>query len=218
MNYNQIVGDLQINRVAGEAPTTIAETPVPLRPSAGRYRFVVEAFNDVLFYLEMSAGTHSSGVRSDDGFKLTSGASLTDTNGALLGQEYSGTFDGTFDFAVEQSGLYPFRFVWFERGGGAHVELFSMDPVTGTRTLINDTNNVIKAFRSVAAPSIVLESAATLGTGGFAADNSAVVDTNARTVTIARSGAQRFYRLRAGSALTIVSIQIAGANAVLSYQ
>jgi hypothetical protein len=46
--------------------------------------------------------------------------------------------------------------VWYERGGGAHVETFSVDPSTSTRTLINDTNTAssIKAYVNVSAPAV----------------------------------------------------------------
>ena len=44
--------------------------------------------------------------------------------------------------------------VWYERGGAAHVEWFSVDAASSTRTLINDPNSAgaIEAFTSVSAP------------------------------------------------------------------
>ncbi|HKS36449.1 MAG TPA: hypothetical protein VJW76_04610 [Verrucomicrobiae bacterium] len=175
---------------------------------------------EILAYLELPAGVHALGVRSDDGFKLSSGAGFADPNALVLGQMTSGTFDGTFDFVAEQAGLYPFRMLWYERGGGAHVELFSVNRTTAEKTLVNDpgTPSAIKAFRGVSAPAIVLESAAALVTGGFATENGATVDTVAKTVTVARSGNQRFYRLRGPTALSIRTTQISGGNVVLTYE
>jgi hypothetical protein len=176
---------------------------------------------EIQTYLDLAAGVYTFGVTSDDGFELSSGAGFTDANPLVLGVKTSGTFDGTFDFVVEQAGLYPFRLIWFERGGGAHVEWFSVNRTTSERTLINDPNtaSAIKAYTSVgAAAGIVLESASALTPGAFAAENSATVDTTAKTVTIPVSGPQRFYRLRAASALTISRIQISGGNVVLTYQ
>ncbi|HKS37612.1 MAG TPA: hypothetical protein VJW76_10515, partial [Verrucomicrobiae bacterium] len=67
-------------------------------------------------------------------------------------------------------------------------------------------------------PAILLESAAALVAGGFATDSSATVDTVAKTITVARSGNQRFYRLRGPTALSIKAIQISGGNVVLTYE
>jgi sulfur carrier protein ThiS len=174
---------------------------------------------EILTYLELSPGVHTFGVVSDDGFQLSSGASFSDPNALVLGQKTSGTFNGTFDFVVPQGGIYPFRMIWFERGGGASVELFSVNRSTNVLTLINDPNatDAIKAYTSLAAAGIVLESASSLAPSSFAAESGAVVDTNAKTVTVARSGNQRFYRLQTTSALTIDSIQISGGNVILNY-
>ena len=60
----------------------------------------------------------------------------------MLGVRDGGPFDGTFDFVVQASGLYPVRCVWYENGGGAHFQLFSVDPNNPTsRILLNDPNN-----------------------------------------------------------------------------
>jgi hypothetical protein len=175
---------------------------------------------EILAYLELQAGVYTFGVRSDDGFRLSSGAGFADSNPLVLGLKVCSTFDGTFDFVVEQAGLYPFRMVWFERGGGAHVELFSVNRTTGAKTLINDpgTTSAIKAFTSVNAPAIILESASALIAGGFATESGATIDTGTKTITVARSGNQRFYRLRGPTAPLIKTIQVGGNNAVLTYQ
>ncbi|MFN0068253.1 MAG: hypothetical protein ACKVYV_11515 [Limisphaerales bacterium] len=48
-NYNSSDGDLQLNRVAGEAEAgTIAETPVPMDPAAHDYRWVLSIYDDLL--------------------------------------------------------------------------------------------------------------------------------------------------------------------------
>ena len=169
------------------------------------------------FYLEIPAGIHTLGVTSDDGFQLRSGSSITDTNALVLGEKTSGTFDGTFDIAIEKTGLYPCRMVWFQRGGGAHVELYSVDRQSGERVLINDPLNPIKAFRSISAPTLVLESATELKTGGFAALGNAVVDTVNQTITVPADGSQRFYRIRSNQAVTIKTIGFSTNNVVLTY-
>ena len=89
-----------------------------------------------------------------DGYKIVSGTALKDLNTPPLAFHNGGPANESFDFVVAEAGLYPFRMVWYERGGGAHVEWFSVDVVSGTRTLINDPNSAgaIKAFTSLTAP------------------------------------------------------------------
>ena len=111
---------------------------------------------EAVAYLELPAGTNRFGMQSDDGFLLISGASLTDTNGIILGQSPFDPFGGTFNFYAETAGLYPFRLVWFQTRGGAHVQWYSADPATGAPiALINDTSNPasIKAYRTISATS-----------------------------------------------------------------
>ena len=173
---------------------------------------------EILAYLDLPAGTHTFGVRSDDGFQLRSGASPTDPDAVVLGEKASGTYDGTFDVTPEKAGVYPFRLVWFERGGGAYVELFTVDRVSGVRTLINDATSPIKAFRSVVAPVAVLQSSTSLSPTDFQDDNAAVVNTGTKTITTAQAGAQRFYRIKSPTALRITTTQVTGGTVTLTYE
>jgi hypothetical protein len=110
-------------------------------PAQGPNNIAMEA----TAYLELSAGIHRLGVRSDDGFKVTLGPVFGYTNlvlGVLEGGRGNGLPGGAteFDIAVAQSGLYPVRLIWFEGNGGASVEFYSVDPYTHERVLINDPN------------------------------------------------------------------------------
>jgi hypothetical protein len=109
---------------------------------------------EIRAYLDLPAGFFRFGVRCDDGYKIVSGTALNDLNTTPLAFHNGGPADEMFDFVVPQAGLYPFRMVWYERGGGAFVEWFSVDRITGTRTLINDpnTSTALKAFASLSAP------------------------------------------------------------------
>jgi hypothetical protein len=69
---------------------------------------------------------------------------------------YLGSFDGgrgatdsTFAFNVSQAGLYPMRLVWFEGGGGANLEWFSVTP-DGSKIPVNDRTvaGSLKAYRT----------------------------------------------------------------------
>lgn len=109
-------------------------------------------------YLELNAGVYRFGVRSDDGFKLTSGPILSDTN-LLLGIYEGGRGAGLpggateFEFFAPAAGVYPFRLIWYEGNGGSSLEFYSVNRETGERTLINDPNSpgAIRAFVSRAA-------------------------------------------------------------------
>ncbi len=66
-----------------------------------------------------------------------------------------------FGFEVTKPGVYPFRMVWFEGGGGANCEWF-MQSAAGARVLINDPANAavgLTAFRT--APAVQEPSEAT---------------------------------------------------------
>jgi len=100
-------------------------------------------------YLELPAGIYRFGVRSDDGFKVTAGVDFNDRNlvlGVFEGGRSSATTE--FNFVVPVAGVYAFRLLYYEGGGDADVEWYSVDRATGTATLINDPNTPgsIKAF------------------------------------------------------------------------
>jgi hypothetical protein len=107
-------------------------------------------------YLELSAGSHRFGVRSDDGFVLACGPTFGVADASLvLGQYEGGRGDGLpggetiFDFAVETNGVYPMRLIYYEGNGDARIEFYSIDPETQIRTLINDAGpGAVNAFTS----------------------------------------------------------------------
>lgn len=172
---------------------------------------------EVLFYLEMPAGTHRFGVTSDDGFQLRVGNTPSDPQGLVLAENTEGTFDGTVDVVVVEAGVYPFRLVWFERGGGAHVEFYA-EEAGGGFVLINDAGSRFKAYRSVSVSTVVLESSAGIE-GGFAEASGAVIDSGARRITVPlNEGAARFYRLRGAEALKLSSIDLESDTVVLTYE
>lgn len=65
---------------------------------------------------------------------------------------------------------------------------------------------------------VALQSSPTLSPPEFQTESGAIVDTTARTITVAQSGGQRYYRLSAGNALTISGVTISGNNVILNYQ
>jgi hypothetical protein len=153
--------------------------------------------------LSLAAGVYRMGVNSDDEFKVTAGGNAgTDV---YLGS--SETFpgdrhDGQFEFVVQSSGIYAFRLAYEEGKGDANCEWYWVNRATGVRDLVKP---------------LVLESAAKAA-GPYSADLSALIDPGAKTVTVARSGNARFYRLRSSTGLTITSIAVQGNNVLLTYQ
>ena len=99
--------------------------------------------------LDLEKGSYTLGVNSDDGFHATIGANFGDLGAQSLGSFNGGrgASDTLFEIYVQEAGLYPFRVLWFEGGGGANVEIFSVVPGAG-KTLINDpeVEGSIKAY------------------------------------------------------------------------
>jgi hypothetical protein len=173
---------------------------------------------EVLAYLDLPAGVYRFGARTDDGYKISSGASLRDLGAPPLAGHSGGPADETFDFVVLVSGLYPFRMVWYERGGSGHAEWFSVNLATDVKTLINDPNTPgsIKAYMMAPRP-LFLQSAA-LVQGPYQDDATANIDTMARRITVPIQGNARFYRLRSDVSLRITAIRIEAGNVVLTYE
>jgi hypothetical protein len=177
--------------------------------------FVVE----MVAYLDLPAGVHTFGVVTDDGYKASSGSQLHDASSeAVIAFHNGGPANETFNFVVTQPGLYPFRFLWYERGGSGHGELFSVDRSTGTRTLINDPENegAIKAYLDVAQGQVQLETAAELA-GVYAADPNAVHDAGQKTFRVPPSGSRRFYRINSTTQHRISAIRLVGGNVEIQY-
>jgi hypothetical protein len=167
-------------------------------------------------FLDLPAGITRFGVISDDGFKIATAVAPNPSTPALAFVN-GGTANTTFDVVVPQAGIYGFRFVWYERTGGANVEWFTVDIASGERTLVNAAGGIRAYTTAVAAPSIQLTGSATLN-GTYGAVSGATVDTTAKTVTAPLSGNLQFYKLVSGTALTLTSIRIEGANVVISYR
>jgi hypothetical protein len=78
--------------------------------------------------------------------------SITPDTTPLLGSFNSGrgSEDTLFPVIVPSAGVYPLRTVWYEGGGGANLEIFSMTTDTGEKILLNDTANpnALKSFVS----------------------------------------------------------------------
>jgi len=108
-----------------------AETGFPGMPRVATTTTNSEDFAmELLAYVQLSAGLHTMGVNSDDGFRLTLAKCVSDPSPYVLGQYPStvtgdagrGAADTTFTFQVAQTGLYPMRLVYEQGVGGANIE------------------------------------------------------------------------------------------------
>jgi hypothetical protein len=104
---------------------------------------------EFLTFLELKKGFHILGVNSDDGFQASIGPSHKDLLARKVGFLDAGraAADSLFNVVIKEDGIYPFRLLWFEGGGAASVELFSVQ--NGEKILVNDRSNpnAIKAYR-----------------------------------------------------------------------
>jgi hypothetical protein len=211
---------LQVLNFADEGDGTTASAfgyftnpdPVPgLAPDGTHDNIAVEIFG----YVQLTAGAHRFGAVSDDGFQLRSGAGLADPSATVMGVRDGGTFDGTFDFIVQATGLYPVRCVWYENGGGAHFQLFSVNPTNSTdRILLNDTNNppndvlVYQPVGLLAAPTAA---------GPYTPPAGAFIDTVNHIVTVPMSGEAQFYRMVTVSPVTLTNVHVSGSAVIFNY-
>jgi len=105
---------------------------------------------EIVGYLELKAGVHLLGVNSDDGFRVTASSNPRSPGAQELGAFSGGrgSADTLFYVRVLDDGIYPVRLIWYEGGGGANVEFFSIDQATGQKILINDRNSAagIKSY------------------------------------------------------------------------
>lgn len=114
---------------------------------------------EVLTYIKFDqAGVVNMAVNSDDGFKVTHGKTPAldnedgdETTGTTVAGKAGvddmtlGIFSGgrgaattSFRFVVPEPGIYPFRLLWYEGGGGANVEWWTNN---GGVALVNDPSN-----------------------------------------------------------------------------
>ena len=171
---------------------------------------------EVRTFLQLPAGVTRMGVRCDDGYKLASGAQ-PDANTPPLAFHNGGPADETFDIVVPAAGLYPFRLIWYERGGGAHLEWFIIRRDTAAPYLINSSDSQVTAFADLNAPAITVESAPDAN-GPFVTEAGAIVNATTHTITLPRNSEQRLYRLRGATGLKLLNVSVGAQLVSVIYQ
>ncbi len=126
--------------------TFIGADPFPGIPGVGANP-TVNFTEEVLTYIQFpTAGTYTMGVNSDDGFGVaTSALNPKDRFSAIEVGQYNstrGSGDTLFQVSVTQAGIYPFRLVYFQVGGGANLAWFSVitNSTSTNYVLLNDTS------------------------------------------------------------------------------
>ncbi len=119
---------------------------------------------EAIGYLELEPGFYQLGVNvhisrpdqnDNDNWRMYIGYPQSDLFSTIVGDFeltvqgfVDGPNDNTFEFFVTEAGFYPFRLVYWNKGAGAGLELYSVDTETGEKMLINDPDNssAIKAW------------------------------------------------------------------------
>jgi hypothetical protein len=144
INYN-VVNNSTNDRVQPDKPFPGIPNPAYPLPGLGNTNYIVM---EAVAYLKLNKGMYRFGVNSDDNFRVT--AATNAAADALVLGEYAGVGRGiqdtTFDVHVPEDGLYPFRLIWEQGGGGAGLEFWTYDLQTGVYLGINDDAGVW-AFR-----------------------------------------------------------------------
>ncbi|HMO83515.1 MAG TPA: PA14 domain-containing protein, partial [Lacipirellulaceae bacterium] len=102
-----------------------------------------------------AAGNWTFGVRSDDGFRLTVGDQVSGFPGPR------GPADTLQTFTFDTAGDYNLNLLFFERGGGAMLELFA---APGTYSSWNSTN--FRLVGNTAGGGLAVKSNVTDASGG----------------------------------------------------
>jgi len=193
---------------------------------------------EALAYLHLTAGLHRFYVSTDDRAGFYSGTTPWDPSGTTLFEAPGNTATTTFDFMVGAEGLYPFRGIWEQTGGGALLQLAAVDPSgVNPNAVVGDPSEPAGAVDAYI-PVVCLSTTSLTGT--FTADATAVATTlnltttpvtgdcgtvvnqmisgGTGTFTIPVSGSEKFFRVSAPRPCTITGIKKSGSNVVVSYQ
>jgi hypothetical protein len=151
VNFEQAGGNAGRFTAAAAAPLSVPDDLIPGIPGTTASTDNIAA--ESLAYLELQPGFYSMVVNSDDGFQVSTGNADNPTY-LVLGKFDAGrgASDSVFFFNIEEAGVYLFRLLWFEGGGGASVEWFTIN-ADGSAALINgEQTGAIKSFRTRTVP------------------------------------------------------------------
>ncbi|HIG26644.1 MAG TPA: discoidin domain-containing protein [Verrucomicrobiales bacterium] len=145
---------------AGDPNENVAEDFLPGIPGFATNNTDNIAAEATTFVEFPEAKLYEMVVNSDDGFRVTLATDETTADGTIesltsvdaleLGVHSGGrgSADTSFLFTVNEPGVYPLRLIWYEGGGGANIEWFTVNS-DGSRALINGQQpGALKAYRT----------------------------------------------------------------------
>jgi hypothetical protein len=147
VNFDQASGEAGNFKASGLAELSVNDDAIPGIP--GLNGSTDNIAGQALAFLEIpAAGVYTMVVNSDDGFQVSVGTT-NNPKAQILGQFDGGrgSSDTRFYFEAPKAGVYLFRLLWMEGGGGANVEWFTVN-ADGTRALVNGTQaGALRSFR-----------------------------------------------------------------------
>lgn len=159
INWNQELNDggnlVEIGNFQSGSTPSFPDEPIPgipgTDPDSGLNRDNIAG--EIIGYLDLPAGLHRLGVNSDDGFRVTAGSDPRHPGNVVLGvfEGGRGSADTLFHVKVEAAGIYPVRLIWYEGGGGANLEFFSVhqpDPDGPGESIPVNTRSHAQGIRS----------------------------------------------------------------------
>ncbi len=107
---------------------------------------------EAITYAELTPGTYSMVVNSDDGFRVTTGDVRDRAKEIELGfyDGGRGAGDTVFNFTVSKAGVYPFRLIYEQGGGGYSVDWFTANPTDPSVRVHLNEDGGIKSYRELA--------------------------------------------------------------------
>ena len=132
-------------------------------------------------YLDLKKGVYVFAMNSDDGYVISTSPNPQDTLGTILGFYNGGRGNATafpgfpnnvnppvitpgtdtgstpFSVVVPEDGVYPFRILYWQGGGGVNAEFFVMNKESGRVMLVNDLTGdasvtMVPAYRGYTGP------------------------------------------------------------------
>lgn len=147
VNFDQASGEAGNFKASGAGELAVNDEAIPgipgLNGSTDNIAGEARAFVEI-----PAAGLYTMVVNSDDGFQVSVGTT-NDVKSQVLGEFNGGrgSSDTRFYFEATKAGVYLFRLLWMEGGGGANVEWFTVN-ADGTRALVNGTQaGALRTFR-----------------------------------------------------------------------
>src|SRR5690606_21008843 len=113
---------LNVDQVSGASGDIQPDDPMPGIPGSSGVAGTEGIAAEIITFIELPAGRHTFVINSDDGFRTTAGNIFDMFEAQLAGEVAGAATEKAFTVFALEAGVYPFRTVWEEATGGAHIE------------------------------------------------------------------------------------------------